>query len=130
MATGKQRQLVETILQDGKVESKELEILDREFGNGSKMTRDEADLLVELFKRVERKSPGFETFFYQTIENYVVSHESVNAELAAWLRRLFLANGVCGDRQRKALHEMKGQLKEVTPEFTALFRECMKSEAS
>jgi hypothetical protein len=51
----------------------------------------------------------------------------VNAELASWLRRLFLSNGACGERQRKALHEIKGHLKEVNPEFETLFDECMKS---
>ena len=127
MIMGKKRQLVETILQDGKVESTELDTLRREFGDGSKITRDEADLLVELFKRVERKGPGFEDYFYRAIENYTINQGTVNAELASWLRRLFLTNGICGQHERKALHEIKGQLKEVSPDFQALFHDCMKS---
>ena len=127
MTTGKQRQLVEAIAKDGRVESDELETLRREFGDGSKITRDEADLLVELFKRVERKGPAFEDYFYRAIENYTISQGTVDAELASWLRRLFLTNGVCGDRPRKVLHELKGQLKESNPDFQALFHDCMKT---
>lgn len=124
MITGRQRQLVETILKNGKVESYEIEALRQEFGDGSNITRAEADLLVELFKRVQRRSPGFEDYFYRSIENYTINQGTVNADLAAWLRQLFVANGPCGSSARKVLHEIKGQLKNVSPAFQTLLEEC------
>src|SRR5438093_8061206 len=109
MITAQQRQLVETILAGPRIESKELEALRREFGDGRNLRRDEADLLVELFKRAERKGPGFEEYFYRAIENYALSQGKIDAEMAAWLRRLFLTDGVCRERERKILHELRGE---------------------
>src|SRR5207248_633818 len=54
------RQLEDTILANGRVESPELEVLRRELYAGGKIGRREADFLVELHKRVQRKTPAFE----------------------------------------------------------------------
>ena len=126
MTSGAQRQFVETVLSDGKIESNELEALRSQFGDGSNLTRDEADLLVELFKRVERKGPGFEDYFFKTIGKYVVGQGKVNAELASWLRRLLQTKGVSAERQRKFINELRGETDEVSPDLQTLFDECLK----
>ena len=66
------RQLEDTILANGRVESPELEVLRRELYAGGKIGRREADFLVELHKRVQRKTPAFEQFFYQAIKHHVL----------------------------------------------------------
>jgi len=127
MATLQQRQLIETIAANGKVDSDELVALRSAFPVDGRTTRDEADLLVELFKRVERRSPAFEQFFYQAVKGHVLTDGKIDAEEAAWLRRLLWADGVIDDRERKFLHDLRGEAKEVSPEFQALFDACLKS---
>jgi uncharacterized membrane protein YebE (DUF533 family) len=42
------------------------------------------------------------------------------------LRRMLFADGKIDDEERKLLHELKGEAKEVSREFEALFAESMK----
>lgn len=120
------RQLEDTILANGRVETHELEVLRRELYAGGKIDRPAADFLVELHKRVQRKTPAFEHFFYQAIKHHILQDGRVGAGETAWLRQMLFADGKIDDAERKFLHELKGEAREVGPEFEALFEECMK----
>ena len=120
------RQLEDTILANGRVESPELEVLRRELYAGGKIGRREADFLVELHKRVQRKTPAFEQFFYQAIKDHILADGRVDAEEAAWLRQLLFADGQLRDEERKLLHELKGEAGQLSREFEVLFEESMK----
>jgi uncharacterized membrane protein YebE (DUF533 family) len=50
----------------------------------------------------------------------------IDAEEAAWLRRMLFADGMIDDEERKFLHELNGEAKQVGREFEQLFEECMK----
>jgi hypothetical protein len=120
------RQLEETILANGRVESPELEALRRELYSGGKVGRREADFLVELHKRVQRRTPAFEHFFYQAIKDHILADGRVGAGEATWLRQMLFADGKIGDAERKFLHELKGEARQVSPEFESLYKDCMK----
>ena len=109
----------------GKVDGPELERLRRELYAHDKIERPEADFLVELHKRVQHLSPAFEQFFYQAIKDYILVHGRIDAEETAWLRRMLFADGQIDDEERKFLHELKGEAKQVSREFEALFEESM-----
>ncbi len=126
MTNFKLRELEQTILANGRVEGAEIEVLRQELYAGGKIGRREADWLVELHKRVQRKTPQFEHFFYQAIKHHILEDGRVSAEEAAWLRQMLFADGKIDDAERKFLHELKGEAREVGPEFEALFKECMK----
>jgi hypothetical protein len=51
----------------------------------------------------------------------------IDAGEAAWLRQVLFADGTLRDEGRKFLHELKGQARDTSPEFEALFAEAMKS---
>jgi hypothetical protein len=120
------RQLEQDILATGKVDTPELELLRRELYAHGKIERREADFLVELHKRVQHRTPAFEQFFYQTIKDHILAHGRIDAEEAAWLRRMLFADGAIDDEERKFLHELKGEAKHVSREFEVLFGESMK----
>ncbi len=120
------RQLEEEILATGRVDGPELEKLRQQLYADGKIDRREADFLVELHKRVQRRTPAFEHFFYQAIKDHVLADGRIGAGEAAWLRELLFADGKIDDRERRFLHELKGEARGVSPEFEALFRECMK----
>jgi hypothetical protein len=122
----KLRHIEQDILATGKVDTPELEVLHQELYAHGKIERPEADFLVELHKRVQHCTPAFEQFFYQAIKDHILAHGRIDAEEAAWLRRMLFADGKIKDEERKFLHELKGQAKQVSREFEVLFEESMK----
>jgi uncharacterized membrane protein YebE (DUF533 family) len=120
------RQIEHAILATGKVDGDELEVLRQQLYVGGKIDRRGADFLVELHKRVQHLTPAFERFFYQGIKDHVLARGRIDAEEAAWLRRMLFADGKIDDEERKFLRELRGEAKEVSPEFEALFAESMK----
>jgi hypothetical protein len=75
---------------------------------------------------VQHKTPAFEQFFYQAIKDHILAHGRIDAEEAAWLRRMLSADGKLQDEERKFLHELKGEAKQTSREFELLFKESMK----
>lgn len=122
----KLRQIEQDILATGKIDGPDLVVLRRQIYAGGQIDRPKADFLVELYKRVQHKTPAFEQFFYQAIKDHILAGGRVDAEEAAWLRRMLFADGKIADEERKFLHELKGEAKEVSHEFEVLFAESMK----
>jgi uncharacterized tellurite resistance protein B-like protein len=122
----KLRQLEQDILATGKVDARELEMLRRQLYHDGKIDRPKADFLVELHKRVQHRTPAFEHFFYQAIKDHILTNGRIDAEEAAWLRRVVYTDGKIKDEERRLLHELKGEAKPVSHEFELLFAECMK----
>lgn len=120
------RQIEQDILATGKVDSHELEVLRRVLFTGGKMARREADFLVGLHKRVQHRTPAFDHFFYQAIKSHILAHGRIDAEEAAWLRQMLFNDGKIDDQERKFLHELKGEAKQLSPAFESLFEESMK----
>ncbi len=120
------RAIEEKILANGRVDTPELELLRKELYADGKIDREEADFLVELHKRVQHKTPAFEHFFYQAIKAHILADGKIDAEESAWLRQMLFDDGKIDDHERKFLHELKGEAKQVGPEFEALWKECMK----
>lgn len=122
-------QIEQDILANGKLDGHELEELrDQIYGDGT-IDRQKADFLVELHKRVQHMTPAFEQFFYQAVKDHILADGRVGAEESAWLRRLLTQDGKLRDEERKFLHELKGEAKQVSQEFNVLFAECMKQPA-
>jgi hypothetical protein len=120
------RHIENDIQANGRVDGPELEVLRRELYAGGKIDRRGADFLVELHKRVQHLTPAFEHFFYKAIKDHILAHGRIDAEEAAWLRRMLFADGKIDDEERKFLHELKGEAKQVSREFEVLFEESMK----
>jgi uncharacterized tellurite resistance protein B-like protein len=108
------------------VEGHDLEVLRRVLYADGKIDRKEADFLVELHKRARDRSPAFEKFFYKALKDHILADGRVSAGEAAWLREVVFADGKIEDEERRFLHELKGEAREVSPEFEALFQEAMK----
>jgi hypothetical protein len=120
------QEIERAILANGRVDGPELQALRRQLYAGSKIERREADFLVELHKRVQHRTPAFEQFFYQAIKDHILAHGRIDAEEATWLRRMLFPDGKIDDEERKFLHELKGEAKQVSREFDVLFAESMK----
>ena len=120
------RRIEQDILAVGRVDTDHLEALRRALYAGGAVGRPAADFLVELHKRVQHPNPAFEHLFYRAIKNHVLIDGRIDAGEAAWLRQVLLADGSLHDEGRKFLHELKGEAREASREFEALFTEAMK----
>jgi hypothetical protein len=120
------RRIEQDILARGKVDSNHLEALRHALYAGGSVGRSAADFLVELHKRVQHPNPAFEHLFYQAIKDHVLVDGRIDAEEATWLRRVLLTDGTIKDEERKFLHELKGEARQASHEFEALFTEAMK----
>jgi hypothetical protein len=120
------RRIEQDILARGRVDSDHLEALKRALYAGGRVARPAADFLVELHKRVQHPNPSFEHLYYQAIKDHVLVDGRIDAEEAAWLRRMLLRDGTIKDEERKFLHELKGEAEGSSPEFEALFAAAMK----
>src|SRR5947209_1364631 len=119
------REIEELVLRDGKVDGQDLEALRQQvYGNG-KISRQKADFLVELHKRVQRRTPAFEQFFYRAIKDHILAEGNIGREATDWLRQLLFTDGKILDEERKFLHELKGEAKQTSPEFEKLFAQAM-----
>lgn len=119
------RMLQKELLANGKVEGHEVEQLRTLVSADGKIDRLEAELLLELFKRVDRVSPAFERFFYNAIKKHLLSDGMIGAEAAGWLRKLVFADGKISDREKKLIRELKGEASQVCAEFQALYDACI-----
>src|SRR5262249_33076145 len=110
----------------GRVEGRELEALRGLLYADGKIDRQEADFLVVLHKRAQHRSPAFERFFYQAIKDQLLADGTIGGRETAWPRQMLFNDRKIEDEERKFLHQLKGEAREVGPEFQALFKECMK----
>jgi uncharacterized tellurite resistance protein B-like protein len=120
------RELADRVLANGRVEGHDLEVLRHALYADGKINRKEADFLVELYKRAQYHTHAFEQFYYRAIKDHVLANGRVSAGEAAWLREVLFADGTIADEERRFLRQLKGEAKEMSPEFEALFREAMK----
>lgn len=116
----KLRELMQDILADGKIDRLDVESLTDLLYTDDVVDREEAEFLVVLQRRVERFSPAFEKFFYQSIKRHVLNDGVINAEETAWLRKVILHDGKANERERKLIRELRGEASEVCPEFAEL----------
>ena len=120
------RQIGQDILATGRIDVPELEVLSRHVYADGKIDRTKADFLVALHKRMPQTTPAFERFFYKAIKDHLLADGWIDAQDTAWLRRMLDADGKIDDEERKFLHGLKGEAKQVSREFEVLFAESMK----
>jgi hypothetical protein len=120
------REIEVRVVDNGRVEGHEIRLLHDLLYADGKIDRDEANFLVEVHKRVQHRTHGFEQFFYNTIKDHVLADGRVGAGETAWLREVIFRDDTLEDEERKFLQELKGEAKEVSSEFEAFFSEAMK----
>ena len=74
------REHEERILANGRVDGHERELLRRRCPPTARLT--DGGLPVELHKRVQHRTPGFEQFFYKAIQDHILADGRISAEEA------------------------------------------------
>jgi len=113
------------ILTNGKIEGHEVESLRELLSADGKIDREEAEFLINLYRRTDQIAPAFEKFFFKVTKQYLLADGTINSERAAWLRKLILADGKVSEREKKLLCEIRGEAREISVEGQALIEECL-----
>lgn len=122
----KLRELMQDILADGKIDRLDVESLADLLYADDVIDREEVEFLVTLQKRVERFSPAFEKFFYNSIKRHLLTDGIIHAEETAWLRKIILHDGRVNEREWKLIRELRGEASQVCPEYEELYLDCRK----
>lgn len=120
------RAFEESVSRTGKLSGSDQKALQELVYADGKIDRPEADFLVVIHKRVQPRSASFEQFFYKAIKDHILANGKIGPGEAEWLRQMIFFNDRLEDEERKFLQELKGEARETSPEFDALYQECMK----
>jgi uncharacterized tellurite resistance protein B-like protein len=123
------KKLKATILADGMIEGHEVEIIRQELYADGMIDKDEVEFLIALRNEAQEVCPAFEDFFFEAVKQNVLTDGSIDAEEAAWLRRILYADGKIEERERKFLRELRQEAERVSTEFQQLYDECMTGSA-
>jgi len=123
-------------LADGKIDDEEVKILRRELWSDGKIDDEEVRFLIELRNEAQKKararkktlSPSFERLFFKAIEENVLMDGKIDTAEARWLRKMLFADARIDANEKKFLARIKKAAKKTSPEFDALYDQCMKSK--
>ena len=120
------KQLKASILADGSIDDQEVEVIRRELYADGEIDREEVEFLISLRNEAQSTCPGFEKLFFDALKKNVLADGTIDAEEAAWLRKMLFADGKIDEGEKRFLTDLKTQAKKVGPEFQKLYDECMK----
>ena len=121
------------ILSDGKVDDSEVRLLKKELWADDKIDKEEVKFLIELRNAAQKKakaakeevSPAFEKLFFKAITDNVMKDGKIDAGEATWLRSMLFADGKIDAGEYDFLKKLKKSAKSTSPEFEALYTECV-----
>jgi hypothetical protein len=115
------------LLADGKIDDEEVALVRKELFADGQIDRDEVEFLIAVRNEAREVCPAFEELFFTALKQNVLTDGSIDADEAAWLRKMLFADGKVDDAEKKFLQALKSEARQVSPEFQQLFDECMKS---
>ncbi|MBI1917095.1 MAG: TerB family tellurite resistance protein [Planctomycetes bacterium] len=123
-------------LADGKIDDEEVKILKKELWADGKIDKEEVKFLIELRNAAQKKAKarkaelnaGFERLFFKAIEENVLADGKIDAGEARWLKDMLFADRKIDANEKKFLVRIKKAAKQTSPEFDALYNQCMKTK--
>jgi tellurite resistance protein len=107
-------------LADGAIDSKESEIIIKEFMADGVLDRSEVEWLIDVRNSSSSRVDEFDKFVFGALKPMVLADGEVDSVEAAWLRKFIFADGNIDAGEKKFLAEIKAGAKSVCPEFTKL----------
>jgi uncharacterized tellurite resistance protein B-like protein len=121
-----QKILREVLLADGTVDAAETSILAQEIMADGMVDEEEVNFLVDLRANATNVCPEFSTLFFTALKSNVLADGEVDADEAKRLREIVFADGIIDANEKAFLTELKNDATSLSPEFEALFAECMR----
>lgn len=108
------------LLSDGKIDTKEVEIIKKELLADGKIDASEAEFLISLRKHATGTVKAFDDLFFSALKKFVLADGSISAKEAGWLRSSIFADGKVDDGEKAFLKDLKASAKSVDAAFTKL----------
>lgn len=112
-------------LADGKIDTKETDIIKREFYADGKLDRSEIEFLCDLRNSASSCVNVYNDLVFSAVKSTVLADGTIDAKEAAWLRKLIFADNKVDDAEKKFLQELKSGAKSTSKEFDELFKQCV-----
>jgi uncharacterized tellurite resistance protein B-like protein len=112
-------------LADGRIDTKETEIIKKELLADGKLDRSEVEWLLDLRKHATGTVQVFDQFVFSALKPVILADGEIDAKEAAWLRKFLYADGKIDDGEKQFLKELKAGAKKTSPEFDALYKEAV-----
>ena len=118
--------LKDVLLADGAIDADETNLLQKELLADGIIDDEEVDFIVELRNQASECSAEFTKFFFSALAANILEDGVIDAAEAAKLRGILYADGVIDADEKAFLADIKSKAKSTSPEFEALYNECMK----
>lgn len=115
------RWLEDHLAASGRLSGQELKAVRELVESDRQVSRDEAELLVRLYKRARSRTHAFRQFVFNAIKRHVLADGQIDSEESDLLRRLLFSDDKLEDEERTFLHQLKGEAAQVSREFEDLF---------
>ena len=115
------------LLADGTIDEREVGVLRRELFADGRIDRTELEFLLEVRREAKSAVPNFQRLLFEAIRSIILKDGSIDAAEADWLRSWIFADGKVDADEKHWLKELKLLADRVSPEFTALYNECVGS---
>src|SRR5262249_3711933 len=112
-------------LADGKIDTKETDIIRRELYADGKLDRSELEFLCDLRRGATSVVGVFNDLVFGALKPVILADGKIDAKEAAWLRKFIFADNKVDDSEKKFLKELKAGAKSTSPEFDELYKQCM-----
>ena len=115
------------LLADGQIDEREVALVRKEFFADGRIDRSELEFLLEARREAASAVPSFQKLLFEAIRSVILTDGVIDAAEAAWLRQWIFADGKVDADEKHWLKELKLLADRVSPEFLALYNECLAS---
>jgi len=122
-------QLKDQLLVDRRISDNEVDAIRAYINANGKLDLDDVKFLVTLLSEAREVSEGFDALFFPALKQVILADGCVGLDEQFYLMKMLYADGRIRESERRFLRELKGALKESTPEFEAMYETAMATEA-
>jgi hypothetical protein len=117
----------ELLLADGRIDEREAALIRKELFADGRIDTIELEFLLELKKGAASVPASYNRMLFDAIKNHLLADGTIHADDATWLRTWIFADGKVDAEEKNLLQELKSGAQHVSPEFEALYDQCMVS---
>lgn len=115
------------LLADGTIDEREVVVLRKEFFADGTIDEMELEFLLDLRNAAKSVRASFNLLVLEALKNCMLANGTLSASHAGLLRRWIFADGKVDAGEKRFLQELKAAARQVSPEFEALYNQCMAS---
>ena len=112
-------------LADGRIDTKETEIIRKELYADGKIDKTELEFLCDLRRSASSVVRDFTRMVFDALKPVILADGEISATEANWLRKFIFADGKVDADEKAFLQELHSSAKKISPEFEQLYKQCM-----